>query len=783
MKRLIFATLLAFTCLTSVLAQKAVVWDNPAVEYAPITSILKVTKVEMNDKATTMSFHFTLLAEQQMEFTNNIILQADGKDYKATDISVMKFDEVYTMPASGMVDFTMTFAPLPLDTKSITFNMPGAFNINNIHNRNAQMECIDNTYWRNEKTGDWMIGFADGKVIYDCQLWDITSQNENKGAYTIAAVSGTQQINISISKEKKGKRTITIGKDKMECSIIQSEFLPDYPSKDTESIFADNHYQPVDSVTIVGWYKDMPKELYNLSHEFSAAAQCMYTDEEKTFSTPMDSLGRFTLRMPMQNTQGLYCDWDRSNVMFVAEPGETYFLLKDFTNGNTLVMGKNARLMNELLAHRVSHSRGNYQRLEEHGDIMGYLAYCDSLKTIAMQNLEQTMQQHPTLSSLFETYSRNEMLTAIGSSMMQGRFRIKGYKLPAEFTKFVKSNYWDKIQTPYSAYENDFTTFFRDYTQNMVRELQEKIGVPLIYALHKADDHGRIALSGDDKTMIDEYKVKYDELMKNISEASDSLREDFIVKFNSSVYVKNIDNLLEREGVRKAVEDVLNNLDYEIVLNAADSLGWSQDIVDIYFTQNFSKTINGIRQPLQDEKLAYFDKIVKSDYAKSLVHELNNKYIAISQRSLSTENLKSADDVKGMSEGAQILSKLTEPYRGHLILLDIWGTWCSPCKQALSHSQEEYEQLKPYNLVYMYLADSSPKESWKNVIKEYNVTGENVVHYNLPEDQQRAVENYLNVHGFPTYKLIDKQGNVLDVNADPRDLDALKNLLKTMTKE
>lgn len=56
-----------------------------------------------------------------------------------------------------------------------------------------------------------------------------------------------------------------------------------------------------------------------------------------------------------------------------------------------------------------------------------------------------------------------------------------------------------------------------------------------------------------------------------------------------------------------------------------------------------------------------------------------------------------------MSDGEQILRKLIVPYHGHLILLDIWGTWCSPCKEALSHSQEEYERLKNYDLVYLYL--------------------------------------------------------------------------------
>ena len=62
----------------------------------------------------------------------------------------------------------------------------------------------------------------------------------------------------------------------------------------------------------------------------------------------------------------------------------------------------------------------------------------------------------------------------------------------------------------------------------------------------------------------------------------------------------------------------------------------------------------------------------------------------------------------------------------------------------------------------------------------YNVTGDNVVHYNLPGDQQSAVENFLKVNQYPTYRLIDRNGNLLDVNADPRDFDAFENLLKAL---
>ena len=165
--------------------------------------------------------------------------------------------------------------------------------------------------------------------------------------------------------------------------------------------------------------------------------------------------------------------------------------------------------------------------------------------------------------------------------------------------------------------------------------------------------------------------------------------------------------------------------------------------------------------------------------AKDFLRAQQEKYLAIQRRDISkSPSLKSAEDVANMSDGEKILRKLIEPYKGKIILLDIWGTWCGPCKSALSHSQEEYKRLKDFDLVYLYLANSSPDDAWKNVIKEYEVTGDNVVHYNLPQAQQQAIENFLKITAFPTYKLIDREGNILDVNADPRDLEGLARLLK-----
>ena len=55
-----------------------------------------------------------------------------------------------------------------------------------------------------------------------------------------------------------------------------------------------------------------------------------------------------------------------------------------------------------------------------------------------------------------------------------------------------------------------------------------------------------------------------------------------------------------------------------------------------------------------------------------------------------------------------------------------------------------------------------------------------MAHYNLPREQQDAIERHLNVHSFPTYKLFNREGQLLDLQVDARDLDNLVQLLEKM---
>ena len=643
---------------------------------------------------------------------------------------------------------------------------------------NSLPEDITNTYWRNESTGDWMIGITPNHVIYKNKVWDIVSQTEKKDAYTLTINDGTI---IKVGKMKKGQRIITIGKEKpATCSPIVTAALPDYPTKDLRKGFVDNGYRTNYSVTIIGWMKDMPQQAWERGKEFSVGIENIFSDKEESSYAKMDSLGRFTLKMPILNSSQVFLDWGRTSKSTVLEPGNTYFLLYDFMAGQMLWMGDDVRVQNELLAHPHDWNSDRIEK-EEEGKItaMQFKARTDSSRAASMAKLQDCLAQHPNLSQRYIDYLTGYYQTCQGESMMQARYSIPGYDLPKEYMDYVGNELWKKVCKPYTLYR-DFSTFIRDYLNHLRDQQQGDWGELFRSTALRLDQQGVVTLTDDEREAMNQYVAMHKQLEIDVrKDITQQERDSIINAFNTSEVITKLNALIKCLG--QPLQDEMNLTGYRQTMEVLDSVGCDRALRDISLARQFCRAINESREPLPDAAVNMMEQELQLPSAKAAVMALQNKYLEIQQRDITKSgNLKANDDVANMSDGEQILRKLTEPYRGRLVLLDIWGTWCGPCKAALSHSQEEYERLKDYNLVYLYLANRSPEDGWKNVIKEYNVTGENVVHYNLPADQQSAVEHFLQVHSWPTYKLIDRDGKVLDVNADPRNLESLAKLLDLM---
>lgn len=755
-------------------AQAIVTWNNPVMME---NRRLKFTKVEFADTATVVSMHINLPSKVKFGFPSSTKLIADGKEYAVKACSYAPIDSGVPMPESGELDCTVSFAPLPSATKSFSFSVQGNVLLDDVHDRALSREGIKDSYWRDDKTGDWLLGITDKNIIYDCKIWDISSMNEKNGIYTIIATNNGGQIAITVGKEKNEQRSITIGKQKYVCSIINSACLPPYPQKDTRADFADNHYRKGDSVTIVGWIKDIPANLKNRYNEFNLRYPSVFKEEAFNYSSNVDSLGRFTLRMPVENT--LFCF--NSLVTLLVEPNETYFMLKDFKNGQTLFMGKNARILNEKAPYSLYPNAINPNHIDKQDfDAVTFFAKNDSIKNAAIQRLDSVCMDHPTLSGRFRTYWQNQILCSTAEELMQGRFKMPNFILPEEYVKVVTDGYFNKLLPPYTACQG-FFRLFTDYSENVFGLLQGgNFSLSVSDLLNSAVKDGAIKFSDKDKEMIAQYATEYKAYIEKLNTTTDSIAREKLTKDFSSLdccrYIN--ENLLSQKELTDYFKGRMETEKLLKMIREMKARGWSQDLQDMYLCSKLCWYIKWAVTPLHQCQLDICDTCIQLPMARDYVHEMHDKYAALGKQVLSSDNLKSNDIVKDITEGEKIFRKLVEPYKGKIILIDVWGTWCGPCKEALSHSQEEYERLKPYDMVFMYLANSSPEDSWKNVIKEYNVTGDNVVHFNLPAAQQKAVENYIKVSAYPTYKLVDQNGNLLDVYADPYHFDVLEKLIK-----
>ncbi len=655
---------------------------------------------------------------------------------------------------------------------------------------------IMDTYWRDNKTGEWLIGLTEGKLIYDCKIWDIASMDKSDGTYSMTARCGMDSLAIGFGSEKGGKRIVSIGDKQFNCSLIKGRHLPDYPQKDTCTTIADNHYAEGDSVTIVGWVK--PKkglfasaENGNIGKNGTVSYMVdIFTGEETTFTFPIDSLGRFTLCIPIENTKLFWLEIGQDSraiaAYIVAEPGETYFLMKDYSQSKTLFMGNNARLLNEINTHSITTHGFEFSELMEIGDLNGLFDTIRNNTKLGLQKLDDVCREHPTLSERYRIFLRNRILIENARYVMIGRYMQpnRTRELPEDFIKAVDEEYLQEFDEPYTMYSYAFSHFLAVYILDLTMKAQNNTET-MESILESAEKDGLFKLTAKDREAIRQYDEAFPVMLEERKNVPDSLQKVLDEEFGKKDFVKAVLEIQARNP--KYSDYSLKRLDLHLMAQMKkemDARGLSETLQDIILSQHLCRIVNSTCNPFGKEVLACADESIHIPAARNAVHAINEKYLKylqIGQHDFSNEdNLKSNDIVKGMSDGEIIFRKLIEPYKGKFILVDIWGTWCSPCRMLLQHSQEEYERLKDFDIVYLYLADKSSDKVWKKLIKEYQVEGENVVHYNLPAQQQTAIENFLGVRGFPTYRLIDRDGTILDVNADPTDLEALAGLLERL---
>ena len=649
--------------------------------------------------------------------------------------------------------------------------------------------------WINQTTNDWDYGFFEDFAIYNCGFWQYQSIS-NDGKKTVLVLQQDNQI-VKLEISTKSDSTITVknGKQKSQEYLLMKTRYPDYKTKDIASFPSPEFKQ--DSATIIGYYRNLDKIPQGLEarfghNYFEISVPNFIKDEDIDYRTSIDSLGRFMITFPIVNTQYVYADWQRINGGLVLQPGDVLFLFVDMadfipqgSDGNwtgynkrpkqVLYMGKNARLHNEIQQYSYHSLSLNVNAREEvKNGVMGMalLRKYEDVNNKEKQHLDDYISKY-TVSDRFVTYKKESLRYDFARNLMQHRFDLFG----KENTRF-EDGYIEYVNKTFPLYNKnvygfirDYKTFLRDYVGYVGNSDSQTFFVGLEDVIEVLEREGKI---------IPERKNQLNEFLKlnqQLQAMTDTTEQRKLLEVNIDLVKSvNSDSL-----ILQMYQELLFEMTLKQELSVVDSILSEPIVKEWYMTSVFYKRLDHNHSPLKKREWSLFEERISNPYFRSQITTLNDYYTEINQQSMKDEgSLKNTDHLSDVYDPKVLLDSLIKPYKGKIIFLDFWGTWCRPCRENMKLAGAIEEALHGEDVIFMYLANNSPEQSWRNIIKEMNLTGENIVHYHLPDRQQKILEQMLSIRSFPTYMIINREGEIVNRNAvsPPMNKDKVVSTIK-----
>ncbi len=114
--------------------------------------------------------------------------------------------------------------------------------------------------------------------------------------------------------------------------------------------------------------------------------------------------------------------------------------------------------------------------------------------------------------------------------------------------------------------------------------------------------------------------------------------------------------------------------------------------------------------------------------------------------------------------------------KGKVVLIDVWATWCGPCKGEIPHLKKLEEQYHGKNVVFMSISVDEVKDlqKWKDFVKNEGLTGLQLFGGN---GWKSDVAKFYNITGIPRFMLVDKAGNMVTDDAPRPSNPELKTMI------
>lgn len=511
------------------------------------------------------------------------------------------------------------------------------------------------------------------------------------------------------------------------------------------------------NITITGNIKQFAKNK-GLVDQYAFQYIDLITGKDVIIPISKDSLGNYSVTFPVngyqeiQLTQGVKFGDDIRFGMYImgsffAKPGDAmdfdYKWLKDYTTKMTF-KGNMANSNNRLkdYSHALNEAQGST-------DLFSF-GSLDSLKPGGYGTFKQslTAQLKKVLdfnTKYFTTANADPFLK--GQLDLESKYFVGNHLLLALLkTKEKDPNlfqFLDSIGAPLNnqkAFGNfRYKSFLNSYYQFLEREtFATGKEITILFtdmARYLLKEH--IEFSEDEKALCRK-------ILDTVNKASEADKQYFMETYSTRFDQE----YLMTFKIKATFDQIASNKD--------------RFVKDVFLTRL-------LRERLENNQLVNINSLIP-DY-KSIVSDNPVKKQFLKDYQLAYDRLyKSKLSVKSILNDAKTLptnalvKNILEKYKGKVVYLDVWATWCSPCISEMANSKKLRNQVIGKDVVFLYLCISSPTEStWQNLIAGHNIEGE---HYFLNNGQSEELGREFNIRFIPRYLIIDKEGKVANAQAE-----------------
>jgi thiol-disulfide isomerase/thioredoxin len=114
-----------------------------------------------------------------------------------------------------------------------------------------------------------------------------------------------------------------------------------------------------------------------------------------------------------------------------------------------------------------------------------------------------------------------------------------------------------------------------------------------------------------------------------------------------------------------------------------------------------------------------------------------------------------------------------DQYKGKIVMLDFWATWCGPCRMSmpiLENLQKEY----PNDMTLLAVNLQEPRDEVRNFVREHDI------HSRVVLDESGSVGETYGAGAIPMQVLIDRQGIVRYVIVGVKSASELRKMINTI---